>query len=94
MTTSTQPAQPKRLVLNENQNIENRAAPINTVDFATPTLVVVKHERPRRSNVQNERDEEFTRITRSRSIRLGRGGGATSSRQDNLLNSTKITPIE
>ena len=57
-------------------------------NFATP--LPVTQERTRRSNVKQETNEEFTRITRSRSIRLGTtSSSSSSSRTDqNIL---KIT---
>jgi hypothetical protein len=83
----TTPTQEPRLVLSENQNIENINRPTSSEannNFATPLSVT--QERTRRSNVKKETNEEFTRITRSRSIRLGT---TSSSRTDqNIL---KIT---
>jgi hypothetical protein len=86
----TTPTQEPRLVLSENQNIENINRPTSSEannNFATPLSVT--QERTRRSNVKKETNEEFTRITRSRSIRLGTTSSSSSSRTDqNIL---KIT---
>jgi hypothetical protein len=91
ITRLTTPTQEPRLVLNENQNIENINRPTSSEannNFATPLSVT--QERTRRSNVKQETNEEFTRITRSRSIRLGTtSSSSSSSRTDqNIL---KIT---
>jgi hypothetical protein len=63
----TTPIEEPRLVFNENTN--NLILPEANNNFATP--LPVTQERTRRSKVKQEINEEFTRITRSRSIRLG-----------------------
>lgn len=88
-------------VLTENQNIENVASSLERIEFATPAAIVpiassksntVRQKRPytRRSNVDLDQNDEFVRVTRSRSIRL-------SSKPDSLLNAAKpqaaTTPV-
>jgi hypothetical protein len=63
----TTPIQEPSLVLNEDTN--NLISVEANNNFATPLPVTQK--RTRRSKVKQEINEEFTRITRSRSIRLG-----------------------